>query len=248
MILNNLIYGEFSDKGVRRENQDAYFSLIKDELAVFSVADGMGGYNLGAEIAMAIVDALKREFGMCDRFSAEYVSGLLYQKYIQINSYIFDRYMANSILTGSTISTICFVNNKLVVGNVGDTKICRIRNKEVTTISKIHNVAAEQYEKGKISYLEYMNHSEKNILTQCIGIEENIAPYLAVGEVSPGDYYFICSDGVYNHVHDDDFLDVFLNKDIDSNEKMNLVCKDLVSKAYSNGSKDNMTMVAIRIV
>jgi len=248
VCLTNLIYGEFSDKGIRKENQDAYFSLVKDELAVFSVADGMGGYNLGAEVAAAITDALKREFNLCENFFTEYVTQLLYHKYIQINDYIYNKNIADSILAGSTISTLCFVEKKLVLANVGDTKICRIRNNEVTTISKVHNVAAEQYDNGKISYLEYMNHNEKNILTQCIGIEENIKPFLAVSNISSGDYYFLCSDGVYNHVHDDDFLDALLNKDIDTNEKMNLVCKDLVLKAYRNGSKDNMTMVAIKFV
>ena len=248
MCLTNLIYGGFSDKGIRKENQDAYFSLVKKELAVFSVADGMGGYNLGGEIAAAIIDTLKREFDYCDDFSAEYVSQLLYHKYIQINNYIYNKYVANSILTGSTISTLCFVERKLVFANLGDTKICRIRNNVVDTISKVHNVAAELYANGKISYFDYMNHNEKNILTQCVGIEENIKPFLAVSDFLVGDYYFICSDGVYNHVHDDDFLDTFLNQYIDTNEKMDLVCKDLVYKAYKNGSKDNMTMVAIKFV
>ncbi|MBC8060957.1 MAG: serine/threonine-protein phosphatase [Clostridiaceae bacterium] len=248
MFLTNLIYGEYSDKGAREDNEDAFFSIVKDELAVFSVADGMGGYNLGAEVSRAIINALKREFELCDRFSVEYVSQLLYKKYIQINKSIYQRSISNSIITGSTVTTLCFVENKFILANVGDTKICRIRNNEVITLSKIHNVAAEQYESGLITYLEYRKHSEKNILTQCIGIEGNINPYLAVGDFLRGDYYFICSDGLHYYVDEDDFLDVFLDKTIDTKEQMSVGCKDLILKAYRNGSKDNMTMVAIKFV
>lgn len=248
MFLNNLVHGEFSHRGIRKENQDAYFSLVKDELAVFSVADGMGGYSLGGEIASAIINTLKREFNLCDKFCSEYISHLLDKKYIQVNDFLYEKYRSKSILTGSTLSTLCFVENKYLVINVGDTRVCRIRNNEVITISKIHNLATEEYEKGKISYLEYINHNEKNILTQCIGIEKNIKPYFSINNFCKEDYYFICSDGVYNYVNDDDFLDAFLEKRISTNEDIGLVCKDIVLKAYNNGSKDNMTMVAVKLI
>ncbi|GIM30467.1 serine/threonine protein phosphatase [Clostridium polyendosporum] len=248
MFLANVIHGSYSDKGIRKENQDAHFFLIKDKIAVLAVADGMGGYSLGREVALAIVDAVKRELNLCDNFSIEYLKLLINKKYIQVNDYLYDKYRSKSILTGSTLSTLCFVEDKFLSVNVGDTKICRIRNNEIITISKIHNVAAEQYEKGIISYLEYKNNSKKNVLTQCIGIGKSINPHFSIDNFHKGDYYFICSDGVYNHIDDDDFLDAFLGKKIHTNEDMEMVCKDIVLKAYSNGSKDNMTIVAFKII
>lgn len=248
MFLANVIHGNYSDKGIRRENQDAHFSLIKDKIAAFAVADGMGGYSLGREVALAIIDALKRELNLCDNFSAEYLSLLINKKYIQINDYLYYKYRSKSILTGSTLSTLCFVEDKFLAVNVGDTKICRIRDNEIITISKIHNLAAEQYEKGMISYLEYKNNNKKNILTQCIGIEKNIKPHFSINNFNKGDYYFICSDGVYNYIDEDDFLDAFLEKKAHTDEDIDQICKDIVLKAYSNGSTDNMTIVAFKIM
>lgn len=248
MLFNNIVYGEFSYKGTRKENQDAYFSLVKDKIAAFAVADGMGGYCLGREIAIAIVDALKKEIDLCNYFSYEYLSKLLNKKYFQINDFLYEKYRAKGILTGSTLSSICFVEDKYIVMNVGDTKICRIRDNKIETISKIHNVAAEQYEKGKISRLGYVKHNGKNILTQCIGMEKDISPHFDANKFFEGDYYIICSDGVYNYVDDDDILKIFLQKRIVDDEALRIICKEIVLKAYNDGSKDNMTMIAVKLL
>lgn len=247
MLSSDLIWSEFSFKGRRVQNQDAYFSMVTRDLAVFAVADGMGGHQDGDKTAWAIINALKAELSVCNNFTTSYLQQLLLLKLSQINQFLYNNSQNSSIVTGSTISVICFVEKNIIVLNLGDTLIARIRNNSVAELSRLHNLAAEEYRNGHIMYEEYKKHDKRNVLTKCMGIEKNIEPHICIKEYEPKDYYFICSDGVYNFIENDDFMDELLDNQIDSNKALYTSCKNLVIKAYQNGSNDNLTFLGIKV-
>lgn len=247
MYLTNLLWVEVSNKGRREENQDAYMSMVGGDLAALAIADGMGGYSIGDKVAWNIITALEEELKLCDNFIPEYVALLLNSKYIQVNEYIYNSTKANSITAGSTISTLCFVDNKCISANVGDTLISRIRKGKFAILSKIHNIAAEEYEYGRITYSEYRNHDKKNILTQCIGVEPTISPYIFMTQYSSEDIYVICSDGLYNHIEEKDFIEKLNPLNISTKKQLETACSDLLEMAFNNGSNDNMTIIAVKI-
>ena len=52
----------------------------------------------------------------------------------------------------------------------------------------------------------------------------------------------ICSDGVSDHISDEDFLDI-----ISGDEKALTKQQLIIDKALSNGSKDNLSLVTIQL-
>ena len=196
----NFIYGCYSDKGKAQENQDVYLMEKDYNILTFAVADGMGGYKFGRETAKATIDAIKKELASCEDNSIDYLYYLLQHKYCQINEYIYKVGVQKSITMGTTLSMINIINDRYLLSNVGDTRIYSIRNNAIKTISKLHNVASQEYESGKITLEEYKSHNQKNVLTQCIGIDNIIKPYFVTDYIETEDILIICSDGVYNFI------------------------------------------------
>lgn len=233
--------------GKREENQDASFILEGGPVWTFAMADGMGGYSFGRETAVMALEAIKRELEALEQKSIEYLYFLLMKKYEQINTYIYDLAKSKSIKMGTTISMINFMEQKLIVSNAGDTGIYRIRGKNIETLSKLHNVAAENYEKGRIGFGQYKRHGQRNVLTQCIGLEKKIHPFFSIDNVMQGDIYIICTDGIHNFIDEDYLVHRLI---FDGNIQrcfMDDMCKSVIGKALENGSEDNLSIIIVRI-
>lgn len=243
-----LVYGYYSDKGIREENQDALLTLPGKYMSTFGVADGIGGYEHGREAAKMTLDAIEGELRACDEFNTEYVFRLLEKKYEQINKHIYKLGQSMSMRMGTTLSLLSFIGEKYILSNVGDTRIYQVRDGAIKTISKLHNVAGEEYEKGAITYEQYKNHKQKNVLTMCIGMNSLIEPYFLVDSLKPKDTYIICSDGIYNFVSDEYLLNAFESKSFTSNSHMMDECRELGFKALENRGDDNLTIIAVRIL
>lgn len=239
---SKVIYSFHADKGIREENQDSL--LIMGEVPLFVVADGMGGGCYGSKVGQLAVKALQEEFSETKLDSLEYCYYLLEKKMQQISSYVYKLSCEKGCTMGTTLSAAIFKGDRVLIGNVGDTWICRIRNQKLKLLSKIHSVAGEQYENGLISYEEYKKHDKKHVLTQAIGTSDRITPYLAIEKVKEGDAYIICSDGVYNFI-DEEELGRIVCKAKDSLKEASV---KIIDKAFENGSTDNMSIVIIKIV
>ncbi|WP_372998036.1 PP2C family protein-serine/threonine phosphatase [Lutispora sp.] len=223
-----LIYGAYTDKGVREENQDSTLVLDTHILKAFAVGDGIGGLDYGRQAASIVVNALKKELEECDVTDSLYLQELLKIKMKQINEYMFESSKKNHFSMGTTISVLVFAEERFILGNVGDTKIFMVRDGTIDTISKVHSL-----------------RERKNVLTMAIGPDSNIDPYTVQGEVREGDIYIICSDGIYNFVAEDELRKLFHKCGIMSNEAAEQLCRNIVQLALSYGSEDNLSIIAI---
>lgn len=240
-----LNYGAYSCKGKREENQDSLAILTDSAFYTFVVADGAGGHQYGAEAGRLAVNAVNNELENEINKAPQYIELLLRKKYEQINGHLrsIEKNMKITMLT--TLSTISFIDKEAVITNIGDTKIFLIREGQINCISEVHNAAWELLDKGMINYEQYLTHDKRNVLTRALGAEDSIYPYSNIIEVNKDDIYIICSDGLYNHVSEDELINIF--KPYYDNDKLNHVCKSICDTALENGSNDNITVVAVQI-
>lgn len=195
------------------------------EEALFGIFDGMGGEECG-EIASYIAARNAEKLAI----SEDTVSQL--KRFCQKTNDDICRYIKENQLwsMGTTAAMLAFTKKKIVLCNIGDSKIFRLHEGELEQISKDH-VTPNAF--GK-----------KPLLSQNLGIpptEFLIEPYLAEGEYDDDDRYLICSDGLSDMVKEEEITEILNSK------KMDEAGSELLEKALLKGGKDNISIILCEI-
>ena len=235
-----------SDIGkVREINQDSfYISDSLDQVQLYMLADGMGGYN-GGEIAskLAIQSAksyIENNFKEIPK-DRESILQLVGSSMEYANMVVYEKSKENKDLEGmGTTLEICLIyNNKVYIGHVGDSRIYRIRKEFTRKLTQDHSYVQKLVKDGTITKEEAMHHPQKNMLMKALGCNAFVEPDVMVKGFLKEDILIMCSDGLTNLVSQEEIFKE-AKKDIEQ------APKELVDKANNNGGYDNITVVVIK--
>lgn len=234
-----------SDIGKARDiNEDAYYvSSESDQLKLFIVADGMGGYN-GGEIAskLAIESAekyLKSNFNNIShdkvniqeliRSSMEYANMIVYEK-------------SKEILEldgmGTTLEVCLIYGDRMYIGHVGDSRIYRIRKNIIRKLTTDHSYVETLVKDGTITREEAENHPKKNMLMRALGCTAYVEPDVTVKGFLKNDILLMASDGLTNMIKEKEIYEMVTENIEKSAEK-------LINRANDLGGYDNITVVIV---
>ena len=147
---------------------------------------------------------------------------------------------------GTTFAGLCLTPYKVLGINLGDSRVYRIRNNEIVQITKDHNEYQSMIDAGIIMD-ERTSRRAKHRLTQCLGIPEEkmvLEPYMKVLDaVVKNDIYLLCSDGLFGTLTDERIIKIIA----ESSSRNESVCEALVKGAEHFGSRDNITVLVVRI-
>ena len=164
-----------SDIGkVRDINQDYYYiSNSLDEIQLYMLADGMGGYN-GGEIAskLAIQTAksyIENNFKEIPK-DKESIIQLIGSSMEYANMIVYGKSKENAELEGmGTTLDICLIyNNKVFIGHIGDSRVYRIRNEFLRKLTQDHSYVQKLVKDGTITKDEAEHHPQKNMLMKAL--------------------------------------------------------------------------------
>lgn len=164
-----------SDIGkVREINQDSYYtSESLDEVQLYLLADGMGGYN-GGEIAskLAIQTAksyIENNFKEINK-DKESILQLVGSSMEYANMVVYEKAKENKELEGmGTTLEICLIyNNRAFIGHVGDSRIYRIRKDFMRKLTQDHSYVQKLVKDGTITQEEASHHPQKNMLMKAL--------------------------------------------------------------------------------
>lgn len=225
-----------SDKGKKRSaNEDNFF--IKEELKFFMVADGMGGHAAGEVASQTAVD-FAADFSFDLVAPLESLSSLIYQ----INQEIIDKSQQNQEYSGmgTTFAAVIVKSDTLYYINLGDSRIYLYNKQEqnLRKISKDHSLVADLLRQGKITEEEAFNHPKKNIVTQALGLDNDLELDKGQLKLSPDDYLLLCTDGLTDMIRKNKIEEVF-NKNNDPEE----IAEKLLQAALNSGGYDNITLI-----
>ena len=235
-----------SDLGkVREMNQDYYYiSNSLDEVQLYLLADGMGGYN-GGEIAskLAVQTAknyIENNFKEIEK-DRDSIIQLLGSSMEYANMVVYEKSKENAELQGmGTTLEICLIyNNKVYIGHVGDSRIYRIRKEFIRKLTQDHSYVQKLVADGTITKEEAAHHPQKNMLMKAVGCNAFVEPDVMVKGFLKDDILIMCSDGLTNMV-DQETIYKMASKNIEQ------APKDLVELANNNGGYDNITVVVIK--
>lgn len=235
------IFG-LSDKGrFRAENQDS-FDLCETEFAQIAVVcDGMGGAAAG----LLASDVASARFVAYVRFSfatgsTRGVEDTLRQAVDAANRTVYQMASENADYAGmgSTLVAGCFMKDKAVFVNVGDSRAYRVARDGMYQITKDHSLVQEMVDAGQLTPAQAMRHPRRNIITRAIGGHVFIKSDIFTVNRRPNDRFLLCSDGLTNAVPEAEIHRLILASDNAED-----ACKSLVQAALDNNARDNVTAI-----
>ncbi len=222
---------------VRRSNQDQL--LANDPM--FAVADGMGGH-MGGEVASAIaVDAL------AVAATVDTIDDLI-ARVEEINTEIINRGRLEPELKGMGTTVTILTNlqqsrpDRLGIANVGDSRLYRVVDDGLYQHTEDHSLVESLVRNGHLTRAEAAVHPQRNIVTRALGIDKRVL--VDAWELVPvvGDRYLLCSDGLFNEVHEDEIHEI-----LTSTGPAQEAADELVERSVATGGRDNITVIVVDI-
>ena len=238
-----------TDVGLRRSNnEDSYFAKkYSDEVSLYIVADGLGGYEGGEIASRLLIIKMSRYFEehLNDDLKDEsIVSDILLTALDKINGEIYKMEKSSPKYNGmgTTIVLVAVIYNKVYYLSVGDSRLYYISNdrNSIKQITEDDTYVNTLLKTNAIEQKDVENHPQKHVLTKAIGVFKDIKTELhALNETSG--YLLLCTDGLTNMLDNEDILQVLQMK------KFENTADEYIKKANENGGVDNTTVVVIKL-
>jgi protein phosphatase len=231
----------------RKVNQDSF--LMEPGSKLFVVADGMGGHAGGETASKLTVETVIQSI-LSDKaanLSAE-PGDLLMGAIHRANTAVHSTAEKNKALAGmgTTVVTMFFNAGKMYVGHVGDSRVYMARRHQIWQLTKDHSLVNEKLKAGIITRDQMKRDRSRNVITRSVGFESSVLVDIYEKEVSTGELYLACSDGLSGMVDDTEILKTIDELGWEGEDLMPLV-NTLIEKACNNGGDDNVTVVVARI-
>ena len=222
---------------VRPINEDSYY-LPREGERFCAIADGMGGHNAG-EIASAMaVRVFSGEMRM-----SRWLDGASMRRAVErANAAVYarSRCVAQYSGMGTTFTALALSGGSAHIAHVGDSRAYLIRDGAIMRITIDHTLVEEMVMKGLITPKEARRHPKRNYITRALGTGDRVEVDLAQIDLMPGDVFFLCTDGLSNHLEDRDILEL-TQRDCGWEDKLQLA----VQAALNDGGSDNITAMYV---
>lgn len=250
-----LISAGKTDIGLKRKiNEDRL--LVRQDLGLFIVADGMGGHKAGEVASRMVVESMVEYWiKMKLKKTPAFLAPLNKELSQRANHLINSIHIANMLVheaqkkleylqMGSTVTALLTEGNSFWVANVGDSPVFLTDKKKIVQISEEHSIAAEQRSMGLQKAFNSSNKSLKNTLTRVIGMHENVEVFIKKISPEVGDIILMCSDGLTNYMPEESIIKVLNHPFMTLESKV----KALIDGANQGGGGDNITVVLIEVI
>lgn len=245
----------------RKHNEDHV--LLRPELDLFVVADGMGGHNAG-DIASRLATASLRNFYEATRDGAV-PDANLGEGYDQLapegkllaaairkaNRDVFEISSTHRQHhgMGSTVVACYLVRERATihVGHVGDSRCYRYRGTRLEQLTHDHSLINDALALKPDLTPDELARLPKNIITRALGMREDVKVDIRSEKVAPGDIFLLCSDGLSGMVTEEEIAKILGSVSDDGDMDLREACETLVSLANDNGGNDNITALLVRI-
>ncbi len=239
-LLHPLEYSAATHPGLKRaNNEDCFLSAPSADLWV--VADGMGGHEAG-EIASAIV---RETFEELVQQGTPFTLPDAIQKSHEVILSSADKGIG-AIGMGSTVVALQNQKKHYQVAWVGDSRAYLWTPDEhggqLIRLTTDHSYVQMLYTSGAITADELDSHPDKNIITQCLGMQElgHVKVDVTQGMWQKNQWILLCSDGLT-----DELSDASIALILQHSPNSLTAVDQLLHEALTSGGHDNITLQII---
>jgi PPM family protein phosphatase len=225
-------------RGLMEENRNP---TVDEGGIVLGVCDGMGGAAAGEVASKMAVDIIYEQLriggpaGERDEIARRLVHAIEYA-----GAQIFQEARSDRSRRGmGTTSTIAvFVDNRVFVGQVGDSRAYLLRDGKLVQLSRDQSLVNQLIEAGQLTEEEAETFEHNNIILQALGTAETVQVDLTYVDLCQGDVLMMCSDGLSGMIRSDEIREVLMRCD----EPLE-ACRELTDRANAAGGHDNITVI-----
>ena len=237
-MAENLIVnpGQCSEAGVKPVNEDScgyvipQDNLINTKGVTVVIADGVSGSDAGKEASDACIKGFLSDYYSTPESWTVKTSGR--KVLTALNRWLHGqghRLYGSARGMATTLSILIVKSTTGYIFHVGDTRIYRLRNRELECLTRDHRL--------KVS-------NDKEYLGRAFGIDVNIDIDYRSFAVEKGDHFLLTTDGVHDFVSDRVLAKTLSLLDTEQPED---VCRKIVKLALNNHSNDNVTCQVLHV-
>jgi serine/threonine protein phosphatase PrpC len=252
-----LISGCGQSIGKQREhNEDCLFAFSATTggeansapLGLFIIADGMGGHQYG-EVASSTAVRTMANY-LLKRFHAYLINpseGMEEPLQEMMLTAITDAQRAVTQTapgSGTTLTAALVLGQQMTIAHVGDSRAYALHTDGcVEVLTRDHSLVKRLEELGQISSEEAAAHPQRNVLYRALGQGEVLEPDIFTTPFPQPGYLFLCSDGLWSVLPDDNFCNL-----VTTAPNLHSACQNLIAAANNAGGPDNISVILVQLI
>ena len=220
---------------VRAHNEDAI--LVREDVGLWVVADGLGGHTAGDVASGMIVDRLRSLPRQGDVFDfVEAIEDTLAQVNADLRRVAREQ---NVDVIGSTVVVLVHDKDFMLCGWVGDSRAYCFEDGHLRQITHdhVHGANSDVTQLG-----QPQPAAGAGVLTRAIGAEENLFVDWVVTDSRPGMAFLLCSDGINKELSDAE-----LDQEYRTHSDPQMVLARLFELSLNRAGRDNISAVVVRL-
>ncbi len=233
-----------------RSNQEDYMypapGQATDNDRCFVLCDGMGGHDSGEVASQAVCNAMggyvKANCPADTLFTPEQLRNALAAAYDALDAR--DTHAAKKM--GTTMTFANFHVGGCLVAHMGDSRVYHLRpSLGILFETRDHSLVNDLIKIGELTEETAKTFGQKNVITRCMQPNNEYrsrADIKEITDIRPGDYFFMCSDGVNEVMESRHLANVILDNSFSDEEKMRIIKENTVE------ARDNHTAYLIHVL
>lgn len=239
--------------GQRTNQEDSLFPALGKSTSddrLFVLCDGMGGHEKGEVASATVCETLSRVI-----LSAWHPGEVLSDElFLQALSAAYDALDAKDNgeerKMGTTLTFLCLHASGVTVAHIGDSRIYQLRPASKNSPARMvfrtqdHSLVNDLVKIGEITEEEAKHHPQKNVITRAMQPCQEHRAKAAIAhltDILPGDYFYMCSDGMLEEASDENILNIITKPNATDEQKLEML------RNVTEENKDNHTAHLIHI-
>ena len=261
-----------TDKGIVKEvNQDAAMVKVASTKThgriLFGVmCDGMGGLSCGEVASSKAVKKFENWFltQLPGAFSSanatekldepepkEDCLDVIAREWNILAQDINDELIAygreNAMNLGTTAVCFLVMAGEYLIMNIGDSRAYLINEAGVTLLTHDQSVVQSMIDRGIMTQEQAQHSHQKNVLLQCLGVSDSVAPQMVRGRIEGPSSVVLCSDGFWRKLEGDELKNIAKPENCADEPSMKCYLDKLVEQLKYRGETDNITALELRL-
>lgn len=221
----------------RKANEDAM--LVRPDLGLWAIADGMGGHEAG-DVASALVVEKLGAVDIDPRLAVRAASARAAIE--DANRQLWNMTTAGKPRTiGSTVVAITADDTGFTCLWAGDSRAYRAHDGVLRQLTRDHSLVQQLVDAGDLDPLAAAEHPNANIITRAVGAAPKLELDSVEGVLRAGDAFLLASDGFTRLISEAEMLSALGTSDLEA------TADRLVETCLARKAPDNLTFVMLRI-